>query len=305
MRREKIKTTIIFGSIVLAGATFAATASAECSRDTLQKLADTYIKAQTSGDPGLIPLATSSEPRAPKPYYGENDRPVNITEGILAQAIKADFTRSLHDTAQCATFTEYVAASHAHPYVIHTRMEATEEGKVKVMESVVTDQDDWVFGAKEYLAVTKAEDWSVIPEDKRDDRRAIQAAAEAYINNWGDPFLPVPHGTPCSRLEGRLSTAARDPEGQTCTMGAFPQPIKTGNRRYVIDETVGAINIFHNFSWLDAGVGPYHPGIPVSHQFRVLGKMNRYIHEVTACITPNCGRNFGPPPQPQKKEGEG
>lgn len=297
----------MFGSIVLTGAAFAATASAECSRETLQKLADTYIEAQTTGNPGMIPLATGSGPRAPRPYYGENDRPVDITEGMLAEAISPDFTRSLHDTTQCATFTEYVAASHDHPYVIHTRMEATEEGKVKVMESVVTDQGDWVFGADGYLAVTKEEDWSVIPEDQRDDRRAIQAAAEAYINNWGDPFLPVPHGTPCSRLEGRLSTAARNPEGQNCTMGAFPQPIKTGNRRYVIDETVGAINIFHNFSWLDAGLGPYHPGTPVSHQFRVLGKMNRYIHEVTACTTPNCGRGRppGPPPGQKKKEDEG
>ena len=73
-------------------------------------------------------------------------------------------------------------------------------------------------------------------------------------------------------------------------MGAFPQPIDTGSRRYVIDETVGAVNIFHNFSWLDAGLGPYHPGIPASQTFRVEDGFNRYIHEVTACITTNCSR---------------
>ena len=292
MRREKLKATIIFSSIVLAGMSFAADASAACSRDTLQKLADTYIKAQKAGDPGMIPLAEGS-------YYGENDMPKNVAEGVLAEAITPDFTRSFLDTTQCATFTELVAATHSHPYVIHTRMEATEDGKeVTTMESVVSDEGDWMFGAEQHLAVTRTETWDTIPEDKRDRREVIKAAAEAYINNWGDPFLPVPHGTPCSRLEGRISTAARDPEGQTCTMGAFPQPIKTGSRRYVIDETIGAISIFHNFAWIDAGLGPYHPGTPASQMFRVENGMNRYIHEVTVCTTPGCSRGGpgGPPP---------
>jgi len=289
MKRTISNTTLRFSAIVLAGMAFSTSAWAQCSRDLLQELTGTYVEAQTSGNAGIIPMAERS-------YYGENDKPTDIAEGMLSQAITADFTRSFHDTTECATFTEFVAASHDHPYVIHTRMEANAEGEVTVMESVVTDEDDWVFGADVFLARTMEEDWGVIPEDQRDRREVIQAAAEAYINNWGEPFLPVPHGTPCARLEGRIYTGARDPEGQTCTMGAFPQPIRTGSRRFVIDETVGAVSIFHNFSWLDAGLGPYHPGTPASQQFRVLGGMNRYIHEVTACTTPNCSRNFGPPP---------
>jgi hypothetical protein len=213
-----------------------------------------------------------------------------MAAGILAEAINPDFTRSFHDTTECATFTEFVAATHAHPYVIHTRMEVNDENQVTIMESVVTDEGDWVFGAAEHLAVTREENWGVIPEDQRDMRGVLKAAAEAYINNWGDPYLPVPHGTPCSRLEGRINTATRDPAGQTCTMGAFPQPIRTGNRRFVIDETLGAVSIFHNFSWLDAGLGPYHSGTPASQTFRVEGGMNRYIHEVTVCTTPGCSR---------------
>lgn len=278
-----IRVTIKCCSIVLAGTTFSANAWAQCSRDMLQDLADTYIEAQSTGNATLLPLAAES-------YYGENDLPVDIAEGVLTGALPVDFTRSFFDTTQCATFTELVSASHSHPYVIHTRMEATEEGEVTIMESVVTDEDDWVFGADAFLTHTQEEDWSEIPEDQRDRRGVIQAAADAYINNWGAPDLPVPHGTPCARLEGRIYTGSRDPEGQTCTMGAFPQPIRTGSRRYVIDETIGAVSIFHKFSWLDAGLGPYHPGTPASQTFRVQGGMNRYIHEVTACTTPNCGR---------------
>jgi len=289
MKRKHMHKTITTWSIALAGMALMADASAACTRDSLQALTDDYIQAQTTGNAALVPLADGA-------YYGENDLPQNIAEGMLSEAINPDFTRSIHDTTLCATFTEFVAASHAHPYVIHTRMEVNDDDEVSIMESVVTDEGDWVFGADAFWGYTQAEDWSVIPEDDRDMRGTLKAAAEAYINNWGDPYLPVPHGTPCTRLEGRIYTGADNPEGQTCTMGAFPQPISTGNRRFVIDETRGAVSIFHRFSWLDAGLGPYHPGTPASQVFRIEDGMNRYIHEVTVCTTPGCGR--GRPPGP-------
>src|SRR4029078_7011950 len=173
--------------------------------------------------------------------------------------------------------------------VIHTRMEATEKGQGSKMESVVTDEGDWVFGAAEHLATTRSEKWDEIPKDKRDTRAVIQAAADAYLNNWGNPDLPVPHGTPCSRLEGRMSTATRNPEGPTGTMPTFPQKLNVTNRRYVIDENFGAVVIFHNFPWIDAGL-PTDPGTPASQMFRGAAGKNRYIHEVTVCTTPVCGR---------------
>jgi hypothetical protein len=277
-----VRVSIRFCSIILAGAAFAANASAECTRGMLMELADTYVAAQSVGDASMLPLAAGAS-------YAENDQAMDIADGVLAGALKVDFTRSFHDTTQCATFTELVAATDPHPYVIHTRMEATEDGKVSKMESVVTDEGDWVFGAAEHLATTRSEKWDEIPKDKRDTREVIQAAADAYLDNWGNPDLPVPHGTPCARLEGRMSTAARDPEGNTCDMGAFPQQLKVGNRRYVIDENFGAVVIFHNFPWIDAGL-PTDPGTPASQMFRVEGGKNRYIHEVTVCTTPNCGR---------------
>ena len=269
-------------SIVLAGVALATSARAECSRDMLRKLTDNYVKAQSTGKPAMLPLAKGAS-------YAENDQAMDIGMGVLAGPLKVDFTRSFLDTTQCATFTEVVAATDPHPYVIHTRMEVTKGGKVSKMELVVTDKGDWMFGAPEHLAVTQNQNWDEIPKDKRDARAVIQAAADAYLDNWGDPALPVPHGTPCARLEGRINTGAKNPEGNTCNMGAFPQKLKVGHRRYVIDETIGAVSIFHNFPWLDAGI-PTDPGTPASQMFRVEGGKNRYIHEVTVCTTTNCGR---------------
>ena len=57
MRIEKTRVTVMVCSIALAGVAFAADARAECSRKTLQKLTDTYVKAQTAGDPGKLPLS--------------------------------------------------------------------------------------------------------------------------------------------------------------------------------------------------------------------------------------------------------
>jgi hypothetical protein len=269
-------------AIVLAGVAFATNARAQCSREMLEQLTQTYVQAQTDGQVGLLPLANGAS-------YAENDQAMAIGEGVLAGALKVDFTRSFLDTTQCATFTELVAATDPHPYVIHTRIEATEDGKVSKMESVVTDAGDWVFGATEHLAVTRSEAWDEIPADKRDSRAVIQAAADAYLDNWGDPALPVPHGTPCARLEGRINTGSRNPTGNTCDMGAFPQKLNVSHRRYVIDETIGAVSIFHDFPWIDAGL-PVDPGTPASQTFRVEGGKNRYIHEATVCTTPGCGR---------------
>ena len=151
----------MFCSIVLAGAAFASNARAECSRKMLQKLTDTYIKAQTAGKATMLPFAAKS-------FYGENDKTVDVAAGVLAAPLTVDFTRSFYDTTQCAAFTEVVAATDPHPYVILTRMEASVDGKVSKMESVVTDQGDWLFGADKYLGFSKGENWGEIPKDKRD-----------------------------------------------------------------------------------------------------------------------------------------
>ena len=145
---KKARVTFIVCSIVLAGAGFAADASAACKRETLQKLTDNYVKAQTDGKASLLPLEKGAS-------YGENDQAMDIAKGVLAGPLKVDFTRSFYDTTQCAAFTELVAATDPHPYVILTRMEATEKGQVSKLESVVTDAGDWTFGADKYLGFTR------------------------------------------------------------------------------------------------------------------------------------------------------
>ena len=86
-----------------------------------------------------------------------------------------------------------------------------------------------------------------------------------------------------------MFTGTRNPAGNTCDMGAFPEKLKVTHRRYVIDENHGAVVVFHDFPWLDAGL-PKDPGTPSGQMFRIEGGKNRYIHEVTVCTTAKCGR---------------
>ena len=124
---------------ILLGLSLASHALAACSRATLQDATATYVKAIAAGQSGLLSLGSNAT-------YAENDVSLDIKQGILSQAITVDFSRSLHDSVECATFTEITAATSKHPYVIHTRM-LVDDAKITAIESVVTDAGDWAFNA--------------------------------------------------------------------------------------------------------------------------------------------------------------
>ena len=170
-------------------------AVADCSRQFLENATSSYIAAQAAGQPSLPLLSDTSA-------YLENNKSVDIKTGVLTTPLKLDSTRSVHDTVQCATFTEIIAASNPHPYVIGTRM-SFENSKIKLIDSIVTDQDDWAFNATGYAYWNSIEtSWDPIPEAKRDSRAVIQAAGDAYFDRWNNVSVVIPMSTPCARLEG-------------------------------------------------------------------------------------------------------
>jgi hypothetical protein len=259
---------------------FSAQVSAACTRAMLQDAVTTYLAAQAAGKADLLPRTTNTT-------YAENDVATDITKGILSQAVTIDLNRSLLDTTDCSTFTEISAATNAHPYVIDTRM-LVSEGRITAIQSVVADAGDWVFNATGQLYWSKKETWSMIPEGKRDSRAVIRAAADAYLDSWADGKVKVPYGAPCARLEGGAYTDTKNTSMNTCRMPEFPKPFAgANNRRYVIDEEIGAVGIFNNFPFIDA---TRPDGTPSTNMVRVESGQIRYIHETTICATRNCGR---------------
>jgi hypothetical protein len=62
-------------------------------------------------------------------------------------------SRSFLDTARCKTFSEVIVTEGGHPYVLGTRL-TVKDGKITEIDSIVTDEGDWLFNAPDYLKVS-------------------------------------------------------------------------------------------------------------------------------------------------------
>jgi hypothetical protein len=264
----------MFSLAVLACVGFASPAFGACTRAMLQEATTGYLAALAAGKSTFSALAQGTV------AYQENDVVMDISKGVMSQGITIDFNRSIYDTTQCASYTEVVATT-KHAYVIGTRLAFTDD-KVTKIESNVCDDGDWLFNASGSLNYNKKENWDPIPEGKRDSREVIKAAGDAYINAWGDSSIKPPFSSQCARLEGGSYISGN------CKLN-FPPPFNVTNRRYTIDEELGAVDIFHNFPFLDKAI-PRDPGTQTNNFIRVEGGQIRYIHENTVCSKKSCAK---------------
>lgn len=99
------------------------------------------------------------------------------------------------------------------------------------------------------------ENWDPIPEEKRDSREVIQSAGNSYFERFKNESVVVPFGVPCSRLEGGASTAPLNMTGDSCTLAGLPSTLVVTDRRFVVDEIMGVVDIFLGFPGLDRSQG--------------------------------------------------
>ncbi|KAK4223588.1 hypothetical protein QBC38DRAFT_487363 [Podospora fimiseda] len=242
--------------------------SNSCTRETLHQHTESYLSAQTAGNPLLL-LGTTAAPIV----YTEDFVSRPISSSILNTPLRISHNRSLLDTTQCATYTELIVTDPANSRVIGTQIRFNPSGDtIQKIETLVTMEGDWAFNASltYFYANRETENnlWFTIPKAERDSRQVIQAAADAYLDLFNDPTVKVPWGTPCNRLEGSWYTGnftATD----SCNVGV-PTGVVIKDRRYVIDETVGTVDAFVLFGTR-----------PDSHEFRVERGKLRLVHTLT------------------------
>jgi hypothetical protein len=188
-------------------------AATECTRKDLQETVDKYLDALEKGIPSLMPLA-------PDAKYIENRKEIAFGQGIWQAPLTIDFQRSLIDVDICETYSEIIHTSSSHPYVIGTRLKVV-NGKIAEVESLVSDDDDWLFDAANYLKYSSTEKWDIIPPDKRSDRRTLIQVASNYFDIFQDysAFPKVPWGIPCVRIEGGAYTNPQNAPDPSCTVG--------------------------------------------------------------------------------------
>ncbi|MEO6040985.1 MAG: hypothetical protein ABIP41_03725 [Croceibacterium sp.] len=274
---------IVLGAIgALAAVTIAGPAAAQelCSRERLKEVAEQYRAAQASGS-----VIMNMRPMGEWVNYFENYELSSMTfGGVIASPQKVDWDRSFYDTVACQVYVESIITDPKHPYVLATMIRGTGSpgspaGTISGFDVIVTDKDDWLFDAGKTLYYARREDWSDIPEARRNTRDQLKAAADAYLDSFKDKTVQVPWGTPCTRLEGSAYTG-KGLATDSCNVGV-PSNIDMADRRYVIDPVAGSVAVFLK-------MGPNKR--PDAHVFRIEDGKIRYVHTVTNCGTQvNCG----------------
>jgi hypothetical protein len=241
-----------------------------CRRAVLQAAADKYVEALKKGDASVMPLAA-------RVIYIENRKEVPLGEGIWKTPVVVDFSRTLVDVDICETFTEVISAGNDPQYVTGTRLKII-DGKIYEIESLVSDKEDWLFEADNYLKYSSTEKWDIIPPGERTDRSTLVRVASDYFDIFTDysAYSKVPWGIPCVRIEGGAYTNQNNDPNPSCTAGV-PKGggVPMTNRRYIVDRDMGAV-----VGQIDFGGAN---GLWDAHTFRLENGKLRYVHVITLC----------------------
>jgi hypothetical protein len=250
-------------------------AEVSCTRGGLHQAVDLYITAQSKGDMSGLPLAKGVG-------YWENIAPADIQKGFLTKPVKISHHRSFFDTDTCQSFTEVIVTDKSAPYVLGTRLRVNHD-KIAEVEILWTTTGYWLFNADAYLQYSSTEKWEPVQADKRDSRGALVAAANAYLDAFLEKKIDrVPWGFPCVRVEGGAYTGKGSPS-DSCEVGV-PGGVNIANRRFVVDEVLGTVQVFCTFG---AGGPNGGSGAPDSHLFRVENGKLRYVHTLTHLLQSN------------------
>ena len=244
-------------------------AQTECTRSMLQAAANSYIEAQRAGDLSKMALD-------PKVKFIENMSDTTKEKGLWNTALPIALQHSIYDVGRCKTFSEIIVTE-GKPYVIGTRL-TVKDGKVTEIDSLITKEGDWLFNAQDYLKYSSADNWDVLPVDDRVSRQNLIDAGNQYFDFvFMDKGIRPPWGTPCARLEGGAYTNKNNEYKDTCQIPGPLGNMYIINRSYVVDEEMGAINVFCRFGGAT--------GMPDSHLFRLVNGRYRWIHTLSVNLT--------------------
>jgi hypothetical protein len=261
---------LLFSTMSVRAETVLTPAVKGCTRASLQKAVDQYIDALRQGKPSLMPLT-------PQAKYIERRKTLKFGEGIWQKPLVIDLHRSILDVDICETFTEIISAKNNPQYVTGTRLKI-EDGKIAEVESLVSDKNDWLFNADDFLKYSSIENWDVLPTEKRTDRQTLIKVASDYFDIFQDysAFSKVPWGIPCVRIEGGKYMNPNNDPNPTCTYGV-PKGggVPMINRRYIVDVDLGTV-----VGQVDFGGAN---GLFDEHMFRLENGKLRYVHVITLC----------------------
>jgi hypothetical protein len=181
------------------------------------------------------------------------------------KAITITHNRSLSDSPGYAIYVEIISLDNEPKYHIGTQILADSSGKPTKIEAIITHNQTaftWMFNATstliKILEEEKAGGRSVIADANRDSRRTLKQAADTYLDLYGNgKESSVPFALGCTFISIGL------PVSIPCTYDKPPQlkserdDLRVVDRRYVIDETVGAVEVFATYQSKTYGGSTY------------------------------------------------
>ena len=248
-----------------------ASAAANCTREALLASTKLYLSALEAGS--LTNLTPSLSPT--NFTYQENNKKADLARSpVFAQPLKIDLTRSTADVVACATYTLVISTSGgSKPFVLATQIRHPPDNNpsvITLIDTIAATTGSLFFNAKKTLDYIAKENWGVIPEGERPSRDLLKKFGDAYLDMWTDKAAAdsIAWGTDCERVEGSQLTR---PCGVSLPRGGSAR--NNGMRRYVIDETVGSVDVLCSFDALGS--------LPDSHEVRVENGKVKYVHTVT------------------------
>jgi hypothetical protein len=240
--------------------------SAQCTREGLLAAANSYLAVQASGNINSLSLVSSNF------TYQENNSPANIATGLLSQPLKIDLNRSSADTVACASYTMFISSTGSKPYVVGTQIRhvGNDTASIALIDTIAATTGDLFFDAAKTLGYIQQESWGGIEPSQQPSRDLLRRVGDAYLDMWTNATAAdtIPWGTDCERVEGSMLTK---PCGASLPHGGSAK--ENGDRRYVIDEVLGSVDVLCAFDSLG--------NMPDSHNIRIEQGKVKYVHTIT------------------------
>ena len=236
MKRITLMWIVLTGALLAPAAGYA---QISCSREGLQRAVDLYIAAQTKGDTSGLPLAMGLG-------YMENAAPADINNGLIKTPMKIDHQRSLLDTSTLPDV--HRSDRDGQGTAVRPRHAPARQPRQDRRDRNHLDDDGLLAVQRRHLPAV-----FVHGEVGRHSRRQARHARHAGRRRQRLPRCVSRReegsgavGLPVQSHRRRRMHTGRGAADDSCDVGV-PSGVNIANRRFVVDETIGAVVAFCTF----------------------------------------------------------
>ena len=185
-------------------------AAEPCTRERLKTSVEDYFTALAAHDPSMLPVADDVK-------FTENGEPLQLGQGLWANAGEVAFKESLYDAESCGTVTQAVVPESGEDLPIALRLKI-EAGQITEVETIVVRRGDYLVESNpaNMLALAQTPWEERVPEADRQTREQLFAWIDKYFRQF--PMGGCNLASDCRRMENGFSLACN--VGATCTSAA-------------------------------------------------------------------------------------